>query len=84
MFVTFLGRFAGDMALTFKAVGGVYLAGGVASGLGGLLDEALFRAAFERYPPHRNVLAQIPASVMIYSEPGPIGCAAGARLPAGR
>ena len=30
MFVRLLGRFAGDMALAFRATGGVYIAGGVA------------------------------------------------------
>ncbi len=38
LFVQLLGRFAGGLALTFKAVGGVYIAGGVASRLGKLLD----------------------------------------------
>src|SRR5262249_4550698 len=44
LFVRLLGRFAGDLALTFKAVGGVYIAGGVASRFGALLDEKVFRA----------------------------------------
>ena len=52
MFVRLFGRFAGDMALAFRATGGVYIAGGVAAGLGPLFDARLFRAAFERHPPY--------------------------------
>ncbi len=37
LFVRLLGRFAGGLALTFKALGGVYLNGGVAVGLAPLL-----------------------------------------------
>ena len=37
LFVRLLGRLAGDLALTFKALGGVYVTGGVAHGLGTLL-----------------------------------------------
>ena len=36
-FVKYLDRFAGTMALTFKAVGGPHLARGAPSGLGVLL-----------------------------------------------
>src|SRR4029077_3296800 len=52
LFVRLLGRFAGGLALTFKAFGGVYIAGGVASRFGPLLDERVFRAAFEAHPPY--------------------------------
>ena len=37
LFVRLLGRFAGGLALTFKALGGVYITGGVARGLAPLL-----------------------------------------------
>ncbi|MGE3149356.1 MAG: ROK family protein [Pseudorhodoplanes sp.] len=76
LFVRLLGRFAGDMALTFKAAGGVYIAGGVAFGLGALLDPALFRAAFEAHPPHQALLASIPTSLITCEEPGLLGCSA--------
>src|SRR5262249_39118307 len=46
LFLRLLGRFAGDMALTFKALGGVYIAGGVACGLDALFDGPQFRMAF--------------------------------------
>src|SRR5207302_4183778 len=52
LFVRLIGRFAGDVALTLKATGGVYVAGGVAQKLGPLLDGAIFGAAFENHRPH--------------------------------
>ena len=76
LFVRLLGRFAGDVALTFKALGGVYIAGGVACGLGPLLDEPQFRNAFEAHPPYEALLAAIPILLITCKEPGLIGCAA--------
>jgi glucokinase len=76
LFVRLLGRFAGDMALIFKATGGVYVAGGVAMGLGNLLDARLFRAAFEMHPPQEKLLAAIPTSLITCGEPGLLGCSA--------
>ena len=76
LFVRLLGRFAGGLALTFKALGGVYITGGVASGLGPLLDEPQFRAAFEAHPPHQALLETIPTLLITCEEPGLIGCAA--------
>jgi len=76
LFVRLLGRFAGDIALTLKATGGVYIAGGVAQKLGSLFDAAIFRAAFENHPPYQDLLGAIPTSLMVCPEPGLIGCAA--------
>jgi glucokinase len=76
LFVRLLGRFAGDVALLLKATGGVYIAGGVAQKLGPLFDVAIFRAAFENHPPYQDMLAAIPTSLMLCSEPGLVGCAA--------
>jgi glucokinase len=76
MFVRLLGRFAGGLALTFKALGGVYITGGVACGLGPLLDEPQFRTAFEAHPPHESLLKTIPTLLITCQEPGLIGCAA--------
>ena len=76
LFVRLLGRFAGGLALTFKALGGVYITGGVATGLGPLLDEPQFRAAFEAHPPHEALLATIPTLLVTCEQPGLLGCAA--------
>lgn len=79
LFVRLLGRFAGDLALTFKATGGVFLAGGVAQALGSLLDADLFRRAFEAHPPASTLLQAIPTHLITADYPGLIGCAALAR-----
>jgi glucokinase len=76
LFVRLLGRFAGGLALTFKAQGGVYITGGVASGLGSLLEEPQFRSAFEAHPPYEALLQAIPTLLVTCPEPGLIGCAA--------
>jgi glucokinase len=75
LFVRFLGRFAGGLALTFKARGGVYLAGGVASRLGSLFDAEQFHAAFVAHPPYETLLKDIPCLMMGRTEPGLLGCA---------
>jgi glucokinase len=80
LFVRLLGRFAGDVALTFKALGGIYITGGVSSGLGPLLDEAEFRSAFEQHPPYEDLLRGIPTLLVTCPEPGLIGCAALAQM----
>jgi glucokinase len=79
MFLRLLGRFAGDMALVFKATGGVYVTGGVAQGLGDHFDVAGFRAAFEAHPPYAALLAEIPTNLITRRQPGLLGCAALAR-----
>ena len=47
LFVTWLGRFAGDAALLLGARGGVYLGGGIAPKIVGKLSAGAFREAFE-------------------------------------
>ena len=47
LFCSYLGRFAGDMAMFTMAKGGVYLAGGIVPRILPLLREGSFRNAFE-------------------------------------
>jgi glucokinase len=75
LFVCLLGRFAGDIALAFKAAGGVYVAGGVAAKLGRRIDATLFRRAFVMHPPHGALLERIPTFLVTCEEPGLFGCA---------
>ena len=74
MFVRLLGRFAGDVALVFKAAG-VYLAGGVGEGIAPLIDVREFRRAFEQHRPYERLLAGIPTFVIMERTPGLTGCA---------
>jgi glucokinase len=77
-FVRLLGRFAGDIALVFKATA-VYLAGGVGEGVAPLIDAVAFRRAFEAHPPYHSLLASVPTFVITERTPGLIGCAVYAR-----
>jgi glucokinase len=75
LFVRLLGRFAGDVALVFKATGALYLTGGVSCGLGPLIDSREFRRAFEAHRPYERLLAGIPTFLITEAEPGLVGCA---------
>jgi glucokinase len=75
MFVRLFGRFAGDVALAFRASGGVYIAGGIARRFGALLDSAVFRRAFEAHSPFESWLTGVPTFLVTYTEPGLLGCA---------
>jgi glucokinase len=76
MFVRLFGRFAGDLALMFRATGGVYAGGGVARRIDTFLDSPGFRAAFENHPPYAGLLQTIPTTLITLDEPGLLGCAA--------
>lgn len=76
MFVRLFGRFAGDLALMFRATGGVYIGGGVARRIGTFLDAPQFREAFENHPPYEAMLRGIATTLITYDEPGLLGCAA--------
>ena len=56
LFVTCLGRTAGDLALVFKSRGGVFLTGGIAQKIVPALKTANFRAAFEDKAPHSALM----------------------------
>ena len=79
LFATMLARFAGDVALTFGAEGGVYLCGGVAPKLLGAFEVSAFRAAFEAKRPHENLMRGIATLVVTAPVAGLTGCAAEAR-----
>lgn len=63
-----VGRFAGDIALTFKATGGVTLAGGILPRITDLLDPAEFRQAFEAKVPVESLARRIPARLVLHGE----------------
>ena len=64
LFWRIVARFAGDMAVTFVATGGLTLSGGVLPRLVDFLDEATFRDAFEAKAPVDGLARRIPTRLV--------------------
>ena len=75
LFSSQLGSAAGDLALTYGARGGIYIAGGVCLNLGDLFDRGLFRARFEEKGRMRRYLEPIPTYLITRSDTGLLGAA---------
>jgi len=82
LFVTLLGRVAGDLALIFMSHGGVYLAGGIVKKILPALTNGRLRAAFEDKAPHGHLMSEIPIYVITHPLAALAGLAAYARTPA--
>jgi glucokinase len=65
LFLAFLGGFAGNLALTLGARGGVFIAGGIVPRLGDRIDQSLFRQRFEAKGRFRPYLAAIATQVVL-------------------
>lgn len=78
-FAIYLGRLAGDLALTFLARGGVFIGGGIAPKIAPVLAAGGFRAAFEAKEPHRALLETIPTAIIVHPSPAFVGLTAFAR-----
>jgi glucokinase len=76
-----VARFAGDMAVTFVATGGVTLSGGVLPRVIDFLDEAAFRRAFEDKAPVDALAKRIPTRLITQSDAVLAGMAAIAANP---
>jgi len=76
LFARCLGRFAGDLALTFEASGGVFIAGGIAPRIVDVLQKGGFRASFDRKAPHDGWARRVPVYVIVHPEPALEGLAA--------
>ena len=63
-FSSILGSFAGDVALTFGAKGGVFIGGGIAPRLLDFLQRSPFRKQFEAKGRHKDFLRTIPTYVI--------------------
>ena len=74
-FCAFLGIFAGNVALTFAARGGVYIAGGIAPRIVDFLKESSFRNRFESKGRFRNYLKAVPTHVIVHPAATFIGLA---------
>lgn len=75
-FLAMLGSFAGDLALTHGALGGVYIGGGIVPRLARLLPDSPFRSRFEAKGPFQPYLAAIPTWLITAEYPALTGAAA--------
>lgn len=73
MFCEMLGTVAGDLALTFGARGGVYIAGGIAPKTRDAVAASGFRRRFEAKGRFGDYLARIPTSIVVHPEPAFLG-----------
>jgi glucokinase len=69
MFFSMLGTVAADLALTFGARGGVFIAGGIVPKLLPALAKSPFRERFEARGNHRDYVAAIPTYVITVAIP---------------
>jgi glucokinase len=75
-FFDILAAFAGDLALTAWATGGVYLSGGVLRKLGAFFDLQRFRDRFEDKGRFTRFCETVPIAWIRFEYPGLLGCAA--------
>lgn len=75
-FCDFLGSFAGDMALTFAARGGVLIGGGIAPHILPVLVGSAFRKRFAAKGRFADYVGQIPTAIIVRPEPTFLGLAA--------
>jgi glucokinase len=66
MFCAMLGGFAGNVALTYGARGGVYIAGGIAPRILDYLANSEFRRRFEQKGRLHSYLEAIPSQVIVH------------------
>lgn len=81
LFVTCLGRVAGDLALVFMSRGGVYLSGGIAQKIVPALRTERFREAFRNKGPHGELMREMPVYVVTHPLAAIYGLAAYAARP---
>jgi glucokinase len=70
LFCHFLGVAAGNLALTYGAFGGIYIAGGIVPQLGDFFKKSRFRESFLAKGRFSEYLAKIPSYVITHPYPG--------------
>lgn len=75
LFLSAYGAFAGDMAMTVLARGGVYLAGGIAAKLLPLLPTSPFLSTFNAKAEHADLVERMPVAVVTDTSLGLRGAA---------
>jgi glucokinase len=73
MFCAMLGTVAGNLALMFRARGGVYIAGGIAPRIVDVLARSEFHARFMAKGRFRPYLERIPVAVIVNPDPAFLG-----------
>ena len=73
MFCSLLGSVAGNLALTFCAHGGVFIAGGIVPRFADRLVESDFRARFESKGSFQSYLRNIPIHIIVNPDASFIG-----------
>lgn len=79
MFTAWLGRFAGDVALIYGALGGVFIAGGVVPNLLPKFEADRFLSAFADKGRMHGLLERIPVYIVTDDHAGLLGAAVAAR-----
>jgi hypothetical protein len=74
-FCAFLGSAAGDLALTFGATGGIFIAGGILLRFKEAFASSPFRERFERKGRFAGMLAKIPTCLILEESPALLGLA---------
>ncbi len=72
-FCALLGVVAGNLALSFGAQGGVYIAGGIAPHLRDYLPRSQFRSRFEAKGRMTRYLERVPAYLILHDDPAFVG-----------
>ena len=72
-FFGFLGAAAGNLALTFRASGGVYIGGGIVPQLAEFATTSPLRRRFEERGPLTDYVAGIPIWLLMDPDPGLVG-----------
>jgi glucokinase len=78
LFVSIYGSEAGNLALQYRATGGVYVGGGIAPRILSSLKAPEFLDSFRRKPPMEELLSRIPVRVVREPRLGLMGAAAAA------
>jgi glucokinase len=73
IFCALLGSVAGNLALSFGAQGGVYIAGGIAPHLQDYLPVSQFRSRFEAKGRLTTYLESIPTYLILHNDPAFVG-----------
>ena len=79
LFFELLGQVAGNLALTVKAVDGVYIAGGIVQRYPDAIENSRFRSGFETKGRYRSIMEQIPTNLILHKDPGLLGASYMAR-----